>query len=511
MEPVSLVLFGATGDLAKRKIYPALYNLFVEGKLPQPFSLIGLGRREWTDEIFQTNVRQSIRQFSRRRGEDEGAVNAFVRAFRYCVLDIGHRDDYEKLLNLVRQREDELQMPQNRLFYLSVGPEYFETIASQIEASGLGDASGWKRLVIEKPFGHDLPSARDLNRTLNHTFAEEEIFRIDHYLGKPMVQMLGAVQQANPMLQALWSNRSIANVQITASETVGVEERAGYYDHVGAVRDMFQNHMLQLLMMTAIRLPHESSPDIVRDRKTKAMGAVKPLSKSNVGQSVVRGQYTDGEVQGKTAAGYTSEPGIAPGSMNDTFIAARLEIDNGDWRGVPFYIRTGKRMLEKSTRIVVEFKDPNIAADPAHADRNVPNLLIIEIGPSESITLQLNAKDDRQAGKFRPVHIDLDLFAGREDVPEAYENLIHDAMLGDATFFAHWDEVELSWQWVQPILDAFADNLVPLYKYAAGSYGPAESDALLAQDGFHWWFDAKPEQQSHIEEGESNYAYHTNH
>ncbi|MFC5700220.1 glucose-6-phosphate dehydrogenase [Cohnella faecalis] len=509
MEPTTFIMFGATGDLAKRKIYPALYNLYVDGKLPQAFTLFGLGRREWTDESFRINVEQSLHQFSRRGAKDAESVKAFVRAFRYSVLDIGREDDYRKLLKLVEGRENELSIPSNRLFYLSVGPEYFETIAANIQASGLGSANGWKRLVIEKPFGHDLRSARDLNRKLSQAFAEEEIYRIDHYLGKPVVQRMESLQQTNPVMQALWTNRYISNVQITALESVGVEERAGYYDHVGAVRDMFQNHMLQLLMMTAIHLPHDSSSEKVRFKKKKVMESLELVQKEDVGASVIRGQYSEGSIQGKPVVGYASEPGIAPSSMNDTFIAARLLIDNNDWRGVPFYIRTGKRMKEKSTKIVVEFKEPVKQPWMKIEEGIEPNLLVIEIGPEESITLQINTKEPGpNGGRFKPIRIDLQ--AGQADSPEAYENLIGDALNGDSTFFAHWDEVELSWQWVQPILDAFEENLVPLLPYEAGTYGPAASDALLAKDGNHWWFDAKPEPKSEVNEGE-RYAYNANH
>jgi glucose-6-phosphate 1-dehydrogenase len=508
MEPNTFILFGATGDLAKRKIYPALFNLFVDGKLPQAFSVIGLGRREWTDESFQANVEKSLQLFSRREANDAVFVKEFLSAFRYSVLDIGSKEDYLKLLNLIERREDELRMPPNRLFYLSVGPEYFETIASNIQDSGLGSANGWKRLVIEKPFGHNLQSARDLNRNLSKAFAEHEVFRIDHYLGKPMVQRLESLQQANPIIQALWTNRYIANVQITANESVGVEERAGYYDHVGAVRDMFQNHMLQLLMMAAIHLHLDSTSEEVRFKKKKVMEALEPVQKEDVVANVIRGQYTEGSIQGKSVAAYVSEPGIAPGSMNDTFIAARLTIDNSYWRGVPFYIRTGKRMKDKSTRIVVEFKEPLKHASTKNEDGTAPNLLVIEIGPKEGITLQLNAEEPGLKGEFKPVHIDL--YSHQENSPEAYENLIGDALNGDPTFFAHWDEVELSWQWVQPILDAFEENLAPLHMYAAGTYGPAESDALLAKDGFHWWFDSKPEPNNEVNKGEQ-YAYNANH
>ncbi|MFB6366752.1 glucose-6-phosphate dehydrogenase [Paenibacillus elgii] len=503
MEPTTFVLFGATGDLAKRKIYPALYNLFIDQKLPPTFALIGLGRRELTDESFQANVEQSLRNFSRREASNSALIKNFLRSFRYSVLDIGRKEDYVKLLRLVEQRENELRISPNRLFYLSVGPEFFETIAAGIEESGLGSTSGWKRLVIEKPFGHDLQSARSLNQKLSKAFAEHEIFRIDHYLGKPMVQKLEILQQ-NPALHALWTNHYIANVQITANETVGVEERAGYYDHVGAIRDMFQNHMLQLLMMLTSHLPNNSNSEMVRFKKKIVMESLEPLQKKEVSASVIRGQYTAGTIQGKPVIGYRSESGVSSTSMNDTFIAARLKIDNFFWRGVPFYIRTGKRMKEKSTRIVIEFKEPLKMSSQANDDKKAPNLLVFEISPNEGITLQLNTRDTQHKGEFKPLQIDF--HESRDDVPEAYENLIYDAWHGDPTFFAHWDEVELSWQWVEPILEAFEENLVPLHLYEAGTYGPAESDALLAEDGYHWWFDAKPEQKNESKEGEEQYV-----
>lgn len=510
MDPTTFILFGATGDLAKRKIYPALYNLYVRGKLPQAFSFIGLGRRDWNDDVFQAAVERSLYQFSRTEPRDPESLNRFLAAFSYSVLDIGREEDYRRLLALAEAREQALGMAPNRLFYLSVGPEHFEPIADNIRASGLGSADGWKRLVIEKPFGHDLRSARALNAKLAESFAEDEIYRIDHYLGKPVVQRLESLQQANPVIQALWTNRYIANVQITASESVGVEERAGYYDHVGAIRDMFQNHLLQLLMMAAIHLPYDSSSEKVRFKKKKVMEALVPVQKEDVAAQFVRGQYAAGSIDGTLVPAYTAEPGIGPDSANDTFVAARLRIDNGDWRGVPFYIRTGKRMAKKSTRIVVEFKEPLKQAWAQSEEGAAPNLLVIEIGPSESITLRLNTKEPgASGGGFKPIHIDL--HATPADSPEAYENLIGDALKGDSTFFAHWDEVELSWQWVQPVLDAFEENLVPLRRYAAGSHGPAESDALLAEDGYRWWFDDEPVQpsQSDNEEG-ADYVYHAN-
>ncbi|WP_150267875.1 glucose-6-phosphate dehydrogenase [Paenibacillus tepidiphilus] len=488
MESSTFILFGATGDLAKRKIFPALYNLFIDGKLSGPLSVIGLGRREWSNATFQSQVLDSLRTFSRRAPEDSPELRRFLLAFEYSVLDVGHPEDYKKLLAHVIRREQELGLPQNRMFYLSVGPEFFAPIAANIQGSGLGDTLGWKRLIIEKPFGRDLQSARELNDSLGAAFREEEIFRIDHFLGKPMVQNLEVLKTSNPVLRALWQNRYIANVQITAAETVGVEERAGYYDQSGALRDMFQNHMLQLLMMMAMQLPQGSTPEEVRRKKRHVIASVLPLLREELARHVVRGQYAAGEIKGKPVPGYTSEPGIPAASQNETYIAARLFIDDPLWEGVPFYIRTGKRLKEKSTRIVIEFKEP--LNDVHNKNRTVlePNLLVINIGPEEGLSLQLNTKDPRRHGALEPVSIRHD--SGNPGMPEAYENLIGDALRGDATFFAHWDEVELSWQWVQPIIDAVDAGELPLHDYAAGSHGPAAADALLGEA--HWWLDEEP-------------------
>lgn len=490
MDANTFVLFGATGDLAKRKIYPALFNLFLDGKLPEVFSVIGLGRREWSDETFKANIERSLHSFSRREASDAEAVNKFLSFFRYHVLNVDRKEDYQSLLKLVEEREQALGAEPNRLFYLSVGPELFETIANHIQDSGLGDTKGWKRLVIEKPFGRDLQSARDFNAQLSKAFTEEEIFRIDHYLGKPMVQKLHLLQQTNPVLQASWNNRYIANVQITASETVGVEERAGYYDHSGALRDMFQNHMLQLLMMLAAHLPKGDDSEQVRSKKKHVMQSLEPLLRQDVPAQVVRGQYTSGTIQGKPVVGYKDEAGIPQDSQNDTFIAAKLQIDDDFWRGIPIYIRTGKRMKEKATRIVIEFREPVKQVSTAN-NGGKPNLLVFEISPNESIYLRLNTEGEAQQQDLTKVLIGS--HKSGSEVPEAYENLIYDALRGDSSFFAHWDEVELSWKWVQPILDAYAANEVPLYPYPAGSFGPQAAYELLAKDGFEWWFDRDSE------------------
>lgn len=487
MNSATFVLFGGTGDLAKRKIYPALYNLFIEQKLPALFSIIGLGRREMTHSEFQQYVEESINSFSRRKITDHSKLESFLQLIRYAALDAQNPADYQKLLVLVEQREKELNIPQNRMFYLSVAPEFFDVIALNIKHSGLGSTTGWKRLIIEKPFGHDLKSARELNTKLSKVFEEDEIYRIDHYLGKPMVQNLEALEFANPILQALWNNKFIANVQITASEVVGVEERAGYYDHAGAIRDMVQNHMLQMVMMTAMNLPKKLTPSEIRNEKKKVMESLRPLTKEDIATNVIRGQYVAGEIAGKPVVGYKEEPGVPESSQNDTFISARMWIDNPFWSGVPFYIRTGKRMKEKSTRIVVEFKNPLKDVYGNDKRNSLPNLLIVEINPNEGISLLLNSKNPVNGGQLEPIKIDY--VSHRKDVPEAYELLIHDALLGDSTFFAHWNEVELSWKWVQPILDAFKDNQVPLHPYSAGSNGPEAAHHLLKDDGFKWWLD----------------------
>ncbi|OUQ85751.1 glucose-6-phosphate dehydrogenase [Brevibacillus brevis] len=487
MEAMTFVLFGATGDLAKRKIFPALFTLYVDQKLPAAFSIIGVGRRAWSDDEFQESVRQSVHEFSRRAQIDSRELDAFLSACRYAEVDVMESRAYVTLHDLVLQREQELQIPQNRMFYLSVAPQFFEGIATNVKDSGLGSTTGWKRLIIEKPFGHDLQSAKELNEKLGKAFSEEEIYRIDHYLGKPMVQNLEALEFANPVFLALWNNQYIANVQITANETVGVEDRAGYYEPAGALRDMLQNHMLQMLMIIAMQLPKRITSAHIREEKRKVMAAVRPMKKEEVGTHVIRGQYSAGHIQGTPVASYRDEPGVDPVSMTETYIATRVWIDDPFWEGVPFYIRTGKRLQEKSTRIVIEFKNPHEKLYQEQNETTSPNLLIISVNPNEGIALQVNSKNPTNSGKIEPVTVDFS--SGTKDVPEAYELLLFDALRGDSTYFAHWDEVRLSWEWVTPILEAFAENLVPLFTYEAGSFGPKAAEQLLAADGFVWWLD----------------------
>ncbi|MGE8081151.1 glucose-6-phosphate dehydrogenase [Peribacillus loiseleuriae] len=486
MDSLTFVLFGATGDLAKRKIFPSLFHLFLDGKMPKSFTIIGLGRREWSDQTFQMHVEKSLQTFSK-RSENVCAskTREFLSAFRYSSLDVTDHDGYKQVLGMVQKREEELGIPENRLFYLSVAPEFFDVISQNIKESGLGSIKGWKRLVIEKPFGHDLKSAQELIAKLSEAFEVDEIYLIDHYLGKPMVQNMESIKFANPMFQSLWNNKHIANVQITASETVGVEERAGYYDQVGAIRDMVQNHMLQLVMMTAMQQPTRISANEIRNKKRKVMEFLRPLQKDDVVRNVVRGQYEKGYMNGELVPAYTDEPSIEGTSMNDTFIAARLWIDDPFWSGVPFYIRTGKRMKEKSTRIVIEFKNPIKDLYQEKNEETAPNLLIIEIGPNEGISIQFNSKNPLNHGKNESVTGRF--LANKKSMPEAYELLLSDALHGDSTFFVQWKEVELSWKWAEPILEAFEENNLPLHLYPSGSMGPEASEQLLQEDGFKWW------------------------
>ncbi|MED1466839.1 glucose-6-phosphate dehydrogenase [Bacillus salipaludis] len=486
MDPVTFVLFGATGDLAKRKIFPSLFNLFLDKKMPKSFSIIGLGRREWSNEAFQKHVEKSLQTFSRRiENSDVSKMKEFISAFRYSSLDVTDSEGYKQLLDLIQNREEELNIPQNRLFYLSVSPEFFDVIALNIKKNGIGSINGWKRLVIEKPFGHDLKSAQELNAKLREAFDEDEIYLIDHYLGKPMVQNLETLIIANPMLQALWNNQHISNVQITASEVVGVEERAEYYDQAGAIRDMVQNHMLQLVMMVAMHTPEKISANEIRKQKINILESLRRIQKDEVVKNLIRGQYGSGFIKGEPVPSYNEEPGVKASSMNDTFIAARLWIDDSFWAGVPFYIRTGKRMESKSTRIVIEFKNPLKDLYKEKNEETAPNLLIIEIDPNQVVSIQFNSKNPSNNSKIEPISVKF--LANKKDIPEGYELLLFDALNGDSTFFAQWKEVELSWKWVQPILESFEQNNLPLYLYRSGSMGPEESDQLLQEDGFKWW------------------------
>ncbi|WP_218009843.1 glucose-6-phosphate dehydrogenase [Bacillus cereus] len=481
-----MVIFGATGDLAKRKLFPSIYSLYKKGQLSKNFAVVGVARREWSDDIFRENVLASIQESKIEAGND---LDEFLTHFRYLAFDVTNTASYQDLNALITNLEEQFHIPGNRMFYMAMAPEFFGTIASYLKSEGVTNSSGWNRLIIEKPFGHDLPSAQKLNEELRHAFAEDEIYRIDHYLGKEMVQNIGVIRFANAIFESLWNNRYISNIQITSSESLGVEDRGGYYDNSGALRDMIQNHMLQMVALLAMEPPIRLTTEEIRSEKIKALRALRPIAVEEVDQYFVRSQYGPGTINGKEVPGYRSENKVDPNSRTETFVAGKLLIDNFRWAGVPIYIRTGKRMQEKSTKIVIQFKELPMNLYSKSENSVHPNLLIIHIQPDEGISLVLNGKKIGTSEKTRPFKLDYcnDCVDG-VNTPEAYEKLIYDAIQGDATNFTHWDEVALSWKFVDVISKAWKQDVsTDLLTYESGSMGPQASDDLLAENDFHWW------------------------
>lgn len=483
-EQAIFVLFGATGDLAKRKLYPALYSLYQESKLAENTQIIGVGRREWTQEVYAAHIKESLESFSKYKLDD---YEDFVQHFCYKSLDIDQPDHFTSLLELIKTLEEKHQIPQNRLFYLAIAPELFESVAFNLQRQKLLDTAGWKRLVIEKPFGHDYRSAQDLNNNITKVFNEEEIYRIDHYLGKEMVQNIEMIRFANSLFEPVWNSRYIANVQITSSETVGIESRAAFYEKVGALRDMVQNHMLQMVTMIAMEPPSRLTSEAVRDEKVKVLRSVRIWqTEKEIEDNVVRGQYLAGQLKGKEIKGYRQEENVSPESKTETFLAARVMIENFRWSGVPFFIRTGKRLPQKATEIVVEFK--NVFNLYYNKQENLnPNLLVIRIFPDEGIHISLNAKQPGD-GNIAPITMDFchNCEAGVR-YPEAYERLLKDAIAGDSTYFTRWDEVSLAWQIVDPIMEQWQNTNIPLHTYEAGEWGPEAANLLVQREGFKWW------------------------
>ncbi len=478
-----VVIFGATGDLAKRKLFPSIYNLYTKGQLSDNFAVVGIGRRELSQADFQANVVKSL-------GSEDGNTEAFSQHFYYHPFDVTNRNSYIELKALLEQLDETYQTEGNRIFYLAMAPEFFGEIAQSIKREGLTNTKGYSRLIIEKPFGHNLASAQVLNEQISQAFTEDQIYRIDHYLGKEMVQNIEVIRFANAIFEPLWNNRYIANIQITSSEVLGVEDRGGYYEKSGALRDMVQNHMLQMVSLLAMEPPIKLTTNEIRSEKIKVLRAIRPVKESEVHDYFVRGQYSSGMINGTSVVGYREESNVSETSTTETFVAGKILIDNFRWANVPFYIRTGKRMTEKSTKIVVQFKDIPMNLYYNNSEQHLsPNLLVIHIQPMEGITLSLNAK--RQGKNIGIAPIKLDYCNNCEDIintPEAYEKLLYDCMRGDATNFTHWDEVALSWQFVDPISRVWEHEEVRnLPTYPSGTMGPEEANQLLAKDDFFWW------------------------
>jgi glucose-6-phosphate 1-dehydrogenase len=482
-------IFGATGDLARRKLFPALYSLYSEGKLGESFAIVGVARRSRTNEQFRDDVHASIQEFCRYKPSDKDSWNRFVEHFTYHPLDIGNVDGFRQLKAHTEEQESRYRIPGNRLFYLALAPELFGSVSRNLRDGGMLESSGWHRLVIEKPFGYDYPSAEKLNEEIRHVFREEEVFRIDHYLGKEMVQNIEVIRFANAFFEPLWNNNHIANVQMTLSETVGVEERGAYYNKSGALRDMVQNHMLQMLTMIAMEPPSRLDPEDIRDEKVKVLRSIRKLVEGeDIRANVIRGQYGPGESKGKAMKGYREEESVDPASVTETFFSARLFVDNFRWAGVPFYVRTGKRLPVKSTEIVIEFKNvPNNVLFAQKQNLN-PSLLVIRVNPMEGIYIKINAKKPGNDMTIQPVAMEFcqSCLVGI-NTPEAYERLIFDAARGDHTYFTRWDELAVAWRLIDPIAAAWRENSSDLLLYPAGSWGPAQTEQLLTDDGFFWW------------------------
>jgi glucose-6-phosphate 1-dehydrogenase len=478
--PTTLVIFGATGDLAHRKLLPALYNLAHEGALPERFKLIGLARRGKEDHDFREECRSSITQYSRRE-PDNDVLNTLLENISYIPASFDDPEGYKALGELLEQFDEEAGQPLARDYYLSTAPEFFPVIVEQLKNAGLHrHEHADVRCIIEKPFGFDLHSARELQRVVASVFRERQVFRIDHYLGKETVQNVMAFRFANMMFEPIWNRNYIDHIQITGAEDIGIGTRAGYYDHAGALRDLVQNHMLQLVALTCMEPPASFEANKVRDEKVKVLTAITPPDPSET----VRAQYTAGTEGGDDVGGYLDEDGVATDSHTETYAALRLEVHNWRWAGVPIFLRTGKRLARKVTEIAVQLKPvPHLAFQTQGSVGVLPNQLILTVQPNEGVSLSLGAKIPGSRMRIRPVNMEF-LYGSSfmSQSPEAYERLILDAMRGDATLFTRNDEVDAQWSIIDPVLEAWhrSDRDGPLPTYASGSSGPAEADALLA-------------------------------
>jgi glucose-6-phosphate 1-dehydrogenase len=471
-EPCVLTIFGATGDLCRRKIFPALYALAFRDLLPEQFAVLGVARTEQSTEDFVSAMEAAVREFARDEFRQE-IWERLAASMRYTAIDFADEEGQNRVAAALRELDEEFGTRGNRLYYLAVPPTAMPKLGEEI--SERWSTTGWNRLIIEKPFGHDLESARKLNELLAGSFSEDEIFRIDHYLGKDTVQNLLALRFANGIFEPVWNRQFIDHVQITVAESLGIENRAAFYEEAGAIRDVFQNHLLQLVALTAMEPPIDFTADAVRNEKLKVLKALSTPGP----RAVVRGQYGPGFIEGGPVPGYREEEGVAPDSQVETFVAARLEVDNWRWADTPFFVRTGKRLPRRETTIAIQFKRvPHPLFEDAGELR--PNLLIIHIQPNEGVSLAIGAKVPGEGMHVRTVHMDF-LYGGafRTGLPEAYERLILDAMLGDATLFARADEIEEQWALVDAIVAAWRRDKPSFPNYASGTWGPQAALELV--------------------------------
>jgi glucose-6-phosphate 1-dehydrogenase len=484
-----IIIFGAGGDLTWRKITPALYNLFLDGWLPDKFSVIGLDIKDFTDDEFKDRLHDGVGQFSRSGKSKPEDWSKFSSAFSYQKADFINQETYDKLHQEINAQEKNWGETPNRIFYMAIPPAFIEQISEQLGNSQIAKDQEHARIVIEKPFGHDLQSAQKLNKIICDLFNEHQIYRIDHYLGKETVQNMMAFRFANAMFEPIWNRNYIDNVQITVAEQVGVEHRGGYYEHAGALRDMIQNHLLQLLCLTAMEPPVSFNADEVRNKKLDVLRAIRKYKPEEVHAYAVRGQYDEGWIEGQKVKGYTEEPGVNPKSITETFASVKFFIDNWRWQDVPFYLRTGKRMAEKISVIIIQFRPVPHKAFPAESIENwQPNRLSINIQPQKGIRLRFQAKKPGLKMILNPYEMTFNYDnQNSSDSPEAYETLLLDIMLGDATLFMRRDQVESAWEVIMPILNLWQSSYSPDFpNYPSGSWGPEDAEALIARDGNNW-------------------------
>jgi glucose-6-phosphate 1-dehydrogenase len=480
-EPFVFTIFGASGDLTQRKLLPALYSLARNGYLPDRYGIVGVARRPMTDDEFRERMRVAVQEHGR-EGFDADVWERLAHGMRYVGSDFADEREHSDLARTLTELDQELRIPGNRVYYLAVPPSAIEPITSQLgKRRGAG---GWTRLIVEKPFGHDLVSARRLNDCIREYFTEDEIYRIDHYLGKETVQNMLVLRFANGIFEPIWNRQFVDHVQITVAESMGIEGRAAFYEQAGAVRDIVQNHLLQLLALTAMEPPTAFAADDVRNEKVKVLRSMHTPGPKHV----VRGQYGPGYVEGRRVPGYREEEGVAADSITESYVAAKFFVDNWRWADTPFYVRAGKRLARRETTIAIQFKRAPHPPFEVHAAEGLrPNVLLLHIQPDEGVSLAVGAKVPGQGLAIRTVHMDF-LYGGafRTGLPEAYERLILDCLLGDATLFTRADEIEEQWALVDAMIAGWQRDRPAFPNYAAGTWGPLEADELLHRDGRSW-------------------------
>ena len=491
LPPCAIVIFGANGDLTRRMLLPALYRLAYERRLPHGFAVVGTSRTPMSDDAFRDLMKQSVSRFLANSPFEEDLWREFAKGLFYLPGDVSDASSYAALGETLKRVEKERQTAGNVLFYLSTQPSHYDACATGIGTAGLHRGHGWRRLVVEKPFGRDRASARQLDAVLQNVFPESAIYRIDHYLGKETVQNILAFRFGNGIFEPLWNRRYVNHVQITAAESIGVEGRGAYYQEAGALRDMIQNHLLQVMATIAMEPPAVFETDAVRDERAKLLRSIRIPSRDDVAIQAVAGQYGPAQIGGDEVPGFRREKGVDPESQTETYAALTLFAENWRWAGVPFYIRTGKRLPKRVTDIAITFNSAPHAVfenDPSGgAPAAAPNLLILRIQPEEGISLRFLSKQPGAGMKLRPVSMDFNYgssFGAR--LPSAYETLLLDAMAGDATLYTRQDMVEASWAVVEPVLEAWSDQQFDFPNYAAGSWGPQAADAMLARRGHVW-------------------------